>query len=75
MNFRPENDSPTIRVRLRGLLPKGRYELKSEEGSVPVQTRTGKTLMDGGVELTLPGQFSSDCVFVTRVSEEPTSKE
>ena len=62
--FRPNNDQAELRVRLKGLEAGARYRVRSQDGSVAEETRTGAGLMQDGVRVKLPGKYSSDLVFV-----------
>jgi hypothetical protein len=62
--FRPNNDQATQRVPLKGLSPRGRYRVRSEDGSVSPQTQQGKELMGGGLEIRLPDKYSSDLIYI-----------
>jgi hypothetical protein len=62
--FRPNNDQITQRIRLKGLEPRARYHLRSEDGSLAEQTRGGQDLMSGGLLLKLPEKLTSDLIYV-----------
>lgn len=66
--FRPNNDQAEQRVRLQGLVAATRYRVRSQDGSVGEQTRTGAELMQNGLRIKLPGKYTSDLVFL-----EPTT--
>ncbi len=68
--FRAETENPKQRVRLRGVMPEAQYQVTSEEESTSVQNASGRDLMDAGLPLTLPEQFSSDCLFFKRIDAE-----
>ena len=59
------NDQPTHRFRLRGLDPRRRYRLRFHDlGAAGNLLVPGKTLMETGLELTLPEPLSSELVFI-----------
>ena len=51
-------------------MPEAQYQVTSEEESTSVQNASGRDLMDAGLPLTLPEQFSSDCLFFKRIDAE-----
>jgi hypothetical protein len=53
--------------RLRGLAPRARYVVTSEDGGVPAHTATGRELMERGLVLRLGEPGSSDLVFLRRI--------
>jgi len=65
--FRPNNDQIAQRIRLKGLEPRARYRLRSEDGALAEQTREGQDLMSAGLLLKLPEKFSSDLIYVESV--------
>ena len=62
--FRPNNDQATQRIRLKGLSAEGQYHVRSEDGSIMEETRSGSDLMSNGLKVKLPGKYSSDLIFV-----------
>jgi alpha-galactosidase len=62
--FRPNNDQATQRIRLKGLTPEAQYRLRSEEGSVPEETRAGDDLMSSGLKVKLTTKYSSDLIYL-----------
>jgi hypothetical protein len=62
--FRPNNDQVEQRVRLKGLEPARRYRVRSQDGSVAEETRTGTGLMQDGLRIRLPGKYTSDLVYL-----------
>jgi hypothetical protein len=62
--FRPNNDQATERIRLKGLAPEAQYRIRSEDGSVPEEIRTGNDLMSSGLKVKLPGKHSSDLIYL-----------
>ena len=62
--FRPNNDQASLRIRVKGLEPGGQYRVRSEDGSVPAQTRAGSDLMGAGLHVTLPHKYSSDLIYI-----------
>jgi hypothetical protein len=49
---------------LKGLDSNKRYRVRSEDGSVRQEVRSGAALMTEGLSIKLPGKFSSDLVFI-----------
>ena len=62
--FRPNNDQTAQRIRLKGLEPETRYQVRSQDGSVPEQVFTGNELMNSGIKIKLPHKYSSDLILV-----------
>ena len=62
--FRPQSDEARQVVRLKGLESKRQYWVWSEDGSIQPGMKTGKDLMEIGLEIHLPTPNSSDLVFV-----------
>jgi len=60
--FRPNNDQVEQRVRLKGLEPAALYRVRSQDGSVAEESRTGTALMQDGLRIRLPGKYTSDLV-------------
>jgi hypothetical protein len=65
--FRPNSDEKSRRVALRGLAPKTRYRVRSEDHSTPDATYSGADLMDAGLTIQLPGKYTSDLVYLEEV--------
>jgi alpha-galactosidase len=66
--FRPESEESAKTVKLKGLEPQGQYWLWSEDGSIAPAQRTGEELMQAGLAIALPGQYTSDLIFVQDAS-------
>jgi hypothetical protein len=62
--FRPNNDQVEQRVRLQGLEPATHYRVRSQDGSVAEEIRTGTGLMQDGLRIRLPGKYTSDLVYL-----------
>ncbi len=62
--FRPNNDQSSQRVHLKGLAAGTQYRLRSEDGSVAEEVRTGNDLMSEGILIKLPRKYSSDLIYV-----------
>ena len=62
--FRPSAREERRRIALKGLNPAHKYWVWGEDCSVAPGIRTGQTLMDRGLEITLPQRYSSDLVYV-----------
>jgi hypothetical protein len=64
--FRGTTQETEHRFVLKGLSPDARYELTSEDGSIPSAESTGDTLCKNGVVARLAGAESSDIIFINR---------
>lgn len=62
--FRPKSDTARQTVKLRGLSPLRGYRVWSQDGSIQSEMTTGSILMNNGLEIALPGYFTSDIIFV-----------
>jgi len=62
--FRPDSQETTHTVRLKGLDGGRRYWLWCEDGSIEPGERAGETLMGKGLEIQLPGRYTSDIIYV-----------
>ena len=62
--FRPNNDQLVRSVLLKGLEPARTYRVRSQDGSVPEQTRSGTHLMQTGLSIKLPGKYTSDLIYL-----------
>ena len=62
--FRPKSETENQTVKLKGLAPQRRYRVWSQDGSISNRTRTGSELMNRGLQIALPGHFTSDLIFV-----------
>jgi hypothetical protein len=62
--FRPQSDDARQVVKLKGLQPLRRYWVWCEDGSIRPGERTGKDLMESGLQCSLPERNSSDLIFV-----------
>ena len=61
-------DERTHRFRWRGLNPERRYRLKfQDQGAAANLVLTGRSLMQEGVEVTLPLPLSSELIFLEEV--------
>jgi alpha-galactosidase len=65
--FRPQSDAASQTVRLKGLDPEKRYQVRSEDGSVGAADLSGRDLMDTGLETKLPAINSSDLIFIEEI--------
>lgn len=64
--FRPASDKGKKTVKLKGLDAQSIYDVWSEDGSITPATLTGAELMDSGLTISLPGQYTSDLIYVER---------
>ncbi len=62
---RPNSPFTTMKPRLRGLDPAAEYELKDQDGGKPV-VRTGRELMESGLELLITDQPGSRLILYTK---------
>jgi hypothetical protein len=72
--FRPDSAEATQTIRLRGLERELTYRVTSADGSVSNATFRGEALMTGGLSVTLPEPFSSDCITIERVPAETKAR-
>jgi hypothetical protein len=49
--FRPNNNQAAQRIRLKWLTPEAQCSIRSEDGSVPDEIRTGNDLMSSGLKV------------------------
>jgi hypothetical protein len=73
--FRPNNDQVEQWVRLKGLEPATQYRVRSQDGSVTEETRTGAALMRNGLRIKLPGKYTSDLVFLELDVNRPAHRQ
>ncbi|MFN8009124.1 MAG: alpha-galactosidase [Terriglobia bacterium] len=62
--FRPNNEEPVKQIRLKGLAGEKSYRIWSEDHSVAEGILGGKLLMNVGLEIRLPGKFTSDLIYL-----------
>lgn len=62
--FRPDAPENRKTVKLKGLDARKKYWLWCEDGSIRPGIRTGKDLMTVGLDILLPGAYTSDLIFV-----------
>ena len=62
--FRPGNPDSRQVVRLKGLVPKAKYWLWCEDGSIQPHQASGEDLQQAGLAITLPQPYSSDIIFL-----------
>ena len=60
--FRPNSDTVTQRIPLKGLVADTKYKVRTEDHSTPESTYTGTELMNDGLLIHLPGKYTSDLV-------------
>ena len=73
--FRPNNDLAEQWVRLKGLEAAAQYRVRSQDGSVAEETRTGAGLMQNGLRVKLPGKYTSDLVFLELDVNRPAHRQ
>jgi hypothetical protein len=62
--FRPNSEQPHQLIFLAGLDPKKTYKLHGEDGSIQAGNFSGEALMRQGIDVRLPGKFTSDLVYI-----------
>lgn len=62
--FRPDSETETRNILLKGLEPGTKYKVRTEDHSTAEATYTGQELMANGLAIRLPAKFSSDLVYV-----------
>jgi hypothetical protein len=65
--FRPNSDTPSQSVVLKGLEPGTNYHVRTEDHSTRDATYSGRDLMSSGLMIQLPGKYSSDLVYLEAV--------
>jgi tRNA A37 N6-isopentenylltransferase MiaA len=65
--FRPNNDEKTKHISLAGLAPNAKYKVRTEDGSTLQTTYSGTELMSTGLNIVLPGKYTSDLVYLEEV--------
>jgi hypothetical protein len=65
--FRPNSDTPSQSVVLKGLDPGTNYHVRTEDHSTREATYSGRDLMSSGLVIQLPGKYSSDLVYLEAV--------
>ena len=65
--FRPNSDTVTQRIPLKGLAPTTKYQVRAEDHSTAESTYTGAELMNDGLLIHLPGRYTSDLVYLEEV--------
>jgi hypothetical protein len=65
--FRPNSDEATRRVSLKGLTPKVRYKVRTEDRSTSEGIYSGTELMNAGLSIHLPGKYTSDLVYLEEI--------
>ena len=62
--FRPDSQESAQTVRLKGLDAGRRYWLWCEDGSIEPGVRDGRSLMQKGLAIQLPGRYTCDIIYV-----------
>ncbi len=65
--FRPESDQKTMLVPLKGLERDTHYKVRTEDHSTKEGTYSGAELMNHGLEIALPGKYTSDLIYLEEV--------
>ena len=65
--FRPDSDRNAMLVPLKGLEPTTKYKVRTEDHSTPDATYSGANLMSTGLNIQLPGKYTSDLVYLEEV--------
>ena len=65
--FRPNSDTVTQRIPLKGLAPTTKYQVRAEDHSTAESTYTGAELMNDGLLIHLPGKYTSDLIYLEEV--------
>jgi hypothetical protein len=65
--FRPNSDTPTQSVLLKGLEPTATYRVRAEDHSTKGTTYSGEELTNRGLVIHLPGKYTSDLVYLEEV--------
>jgi len=65
--FRPDSDRNAMLVPLKGLEPTTKYKVRTEDHSTPDATYSGASLMNTGLNIQLPGKYTSDLVYLEEV--------
>jgi len=65
--FRPNSDTVTQRIPLKGLAPATKYQVRTEDHSTAESTYTGADLMNDGLLIHLPGKYTSDLIYLEEV--------
>ncbi len=71
--FRPTSPSARERIRLKGLDPRAEYAVMSEDRGTE-WTRTGRALLEEGLEVTLDRLYDSDILYIRRIDFSDDSK-
>ena len=67
--FRPNSDQTAQRISLKGLESNARYEVHTEDGSTAAATYSGADLSTAGLNIKLPGKYTSDLVYIQQVGK------
>ena len=66
--FRPNSDIEEKTVKLKGLDNNKKYWFWCEDGSIKPNQKSGKQLMEQGLEIALPAKYTSDIIFIQETS-------
>jgi hypothetical protein len=62
--FRPNSDETARQVSLRGLDSGKKYKVRTEDHSTPDRIYSGVELMNAGLNIHLPGKYTSDLIYI-----------
>lgn len=65
--FRPDSDRKAMVVPLKGLAPNTKYKIGTEDHSTREGTYSGTELMNTGLQIKLPGKYTSDLIYLEEV--------
>jgi alpha-galactosidase len=62
--FRPDSETVTRNIPLKGLEPSAKYKVRTEDHSAKEATYSGQELMTTGLVIHLPARYTSDLVYL-----------
>jgi alpha-galactosidase len=65
--FRPNSSVKASQIFLAGLTPDAKYKIRTEDHSTTDSTYSGRDLMNKGLNIALPGVYTSDLVYVEEI--------
>ena len=65
--FRPNSSVKASPVFLAGLRPDAKYKIRTEDHSTTDSTYSGRDLMNKGLNIALPGVYTSDLVYIEEI--------
>lgn len=72
--FRPQSDEARQTVKLKGLEAGRRYAVWCEDGSIQPGEKTGRELMEAGLDIHLPAPLSSDLILIQDAAQSKLNK-